>query len=284
MAITEGVHPAELDWTGVWGSGNGKTTASFTPDSGGLLLALVCGGNPGAGTVTISDSVSGTTGWVLLRRENTFNTNCQGTAEVWCKDSPGVSMTVTATSSAATGSGGQLTVLTLLGALAAASQNGAVNSMSTDATTTPIQVSVAAGTGNRVYAAALNWDTSAAMSVLANTAAVAAYADGTNGNNWAACKSSADTAGTATYGYSTTVRGKIAAAEIKAAEGGTNATVPMSGSLAAAGSIPAVQVMNLSGPNYATTASDLGGGAGSWADTGNAGGAPDSTYATWAVT
>ena len=36
-----------------------------------------------------------------------------------------------------------------------------------------------------------------------------------------------------------------------------------------------------SGPNYAGAASDLGGGAGSWANTGNADGSPDSAYATW---
>ena len=32
---------------------------------------------------------------------------------------------------------------------------------------------------------------------------------------------------------------------------------------------------------YATAAADLGGGAGSWVNPGNADGAPDSAYATW---
>jgi hypothetical protein len=36
-----------------------------------------------------------------------------------------------------------------------------------------------------------------------------------------------------------------------------------------------------SGPDYATAAADLGGGSGSWVNTGNADGTPDSSYATW---
>lgn len=37
----------------------------------------------------------------------------------------------------------------------------------------------------------------------------------------------------------------------------------------------------ISGPNYAGSAADLGGGSGSWANAGNADNAPDSTWATW---
>lgn len=37
------------------------------------------------------------------------------------------------------------------------------------------------------------------------------------------------------------------------------------------------------GPFYATSAADLGGGTGAWVNPANATGAPDSTYATWAV-
>ena len=36
-----------------------------------------------------------------------------------------------------------------------------------------------------------------------------------------------------------------------------------------------------SGPNYATSAADLGGGPGSWVNPGNADNAPDSSYAVW---
>lgn len=46
---------------------------------------------------------------------------------------------------------------------------------------------------------------------------------------------------------------------------------------------PSVTVADSSGPNYAGAASDLGGGSGSWTSPTNADGAPDSTYASWAV-
>lgn len=214
MSITEGTQPAAITWTGTWTTA--QTTASFTPESGALLVALVSSAsasNAVAGQSSISDSQSGT--WTLLRRENTDGTNVFGLCEVWIRNSPGVSMTVSTTGNANTGSGGQFVVRTLIGAFAVASQNGAVNSASFDSAAA-VQVSVAAGTGNKVYGAAVNWQNSTVMTLLANTSNVNNTADSTNGDNWAAFKSSADTAGTATYGYSTSVQGLIAAAEIKA--------------------------------------------------------------------
>lgn len=68
-----------------------------------------------------------------------------------------------------------------------------------------------------VYGAATNWTTNAAMTVLANTTAVTAFSDASNGAEWSAFKSSGATAGTATYGYSSSVQGAIAMAEILAA-------------------------------------------------------------------
>ena len=49
--------------------------------------------------------------------------------------------------------------------------------------------------------------------------------------------------------------------------------------------IPAVVITgaSTSGPNYATVAVALAGGNGSWTAPGQADGAPDATYATWAV-
>ncbi len=213
MSITEGTQPAVVTWTGAWTTA--QTTASFTPESGALLVALVCGSGLQSAdcTASITDSLSGT--WTRLLRTNAHTANTGGTAEVWCRDSPGTSMTVSATGDANTSNGGQLTVRTLIDALATASQNGATGSKVNDSPAA-MQQSVAAGTGNKIYGAAFNWDTSTAMTVLANTTAITAFVDSTNGDNWAAFKSTGDTAGTATYGYSTSVRGMFSAVEIKA--------------------------------------------------------------------
>jgi len=159
VSITEGTQPAAITWTGAWTTN--QTTASFTPESGALLVALVSGaGAAGTPTAQVTDSLSGT--WTLLKRENAQPGTMQGLSEVWCRDSPGTSLTVSVHGVTNTGTGGQLTVRTLIGAKATAQQPGAVNSASGDPTT--IQVSVAAGTGNKIYGAALNWSTSAAVS------------------------------------------------------------------------------------------------------------------------
>lgn len=215
MSITEGTQPVAKTWTGAWTTA--QTTAAFTPEAGALLVAIVSADGDqttGAVTASITDSLSGT--WTLLKRQNTTSANVGGTAEIWCRDSPNTSMTVSATGSGHPAGGGQLTVRTLIGALATASQNGATAGATSDPAAAR-QISVAAGTGNAIYGAAFNWDASTAMTVLANTTAVTAFVDSVQGDNWAAFKSAADTAGTATYGYSTSVRGMIAAVEIKAA-------------------------------------------------------------------
>jgi len=214
MAITEGTQPAAVTWTGAWTTA--QTTASFTPEAGALLIALLSADVPvaGSGTGSITDSLGGT--WTLLKRQNSTTANVAGTAEVWVRDSPGAALTVSATQVTGTAAnGGQLTVRTLIGALPAASQNGATAGNIFD--TGAVQVSVAAGTGNKIYGSAFNWTASTAMTVLGNTTAITAFADATNGDNWAAFRSTGDTAGTATYGYSTVTQGQIAAVEIKAA-------------------------------------------------------------------
>ena len=218
MSITEGTQPGNKTWTGAWTTA--QTSASFTPEAGALLVAIVSGaGTAGTPTVAITDSLSGS--WTQLRLANAQTGTEQAVSGVWCRDSPNASMTVSATGTG-TGNGGQLTVRTLIGALAAASQPGATNSTQADPGTQ--QVSVAAGTGNKIYGGAVNWSTSTAMTVLANTTSIVAVVDSTNGDNWAAFKSTGDTAGTATYGYSTSTSGNICAVEIKASVAAATAT------------------------------------------------------------
>jgi hypothetical protein len=213
MAITEGTQPAAVTWMDAW-TGAGKSTAAFVPEAGALLVALVSGnGDPFTPcTGTVSDSLGGT--WTLLKRQNGANSSVGGCAEIWCADSPGASLTVKVVGDANTRTGGQLTVRTLIGAKPRAQQTGASNGALLD--TGLIQISIAAGTGNKIYGAAFNWTNSTAMTVLGNTTAVTAFADSTNLDNWAAYKSTGDTAGTATYGYSDFIAGQIAGVEILA--------------------------------------------------------------------
>src|SRR5215470_4077079 len=100
MSITEGTQPAAITWTGAWTTA--QTTASFTPESGALLVAMVCGSGSLSVdvTATITDSLSGT--WTRLLRSNAHTANTGGTAEVWVRDSPNTSMTVSATGDANT--------------------------------------------------------------------------------------------------------------------------------------------------------------------------------------
>src|SRR5262249_61751548 len=63
--------------------------------------------------------------WTRLKRQTTPTGPIGGPAEVWCRDSPGSSLTVSVTGSGAPANGGQLVVRTLIGAKAAASQTGA---------------------------------------------------------------------------------------------------------------------------------------------------------------
>lgn len=138
-------------------------------------------------------------------------------------------------------------------------------------------------TGASAFGApAKNYGSSAAVAVtLTGTAAgnmgFAAECHGTNGTiSW--------TAGTQRFND-----------EVNASSGAGNlsgATLPGGGDLAFAETIPndnwgviAVEAQvaagQESGPNYAGAAADLGGGSGSWADTGNATGSGTGTVATW---
>lgn len=235
MAITEDTtNPAAKTWTGAWTSA--QTTASFTAAANTLIIALLAagGGSPSLTvTGTITDSLSG--GWTLRKRQNTAGTNIGGTCEIWVRNGGGSgtgapgAMTVSATVASGTaGPGGQLAVLCLLGADITANQTGATGGV-TNNNAAVMQASVTAGTGNRIYGAALNWTASTAMTVLANTTNVANFVDSTNGDNWAAFRSAGNTAGTATYGYSTSTQGHLGAAELIASAGGAVTPRPRTG-------------------------------------------------------
>jgi hypothetical protein len=91
------------------------------------------------------------------------------------------------------------------------------------------------------------------------------------------------TPGAVTLGWTDVyTNGTLAALEILPVSS-TDATVTMGSALAVTAALPVPQPGSLSGPAYASSAADLGGGTGSWTSPGNADGAPDGSYATWAV-
>jgi hypothetical protein len=232
VTITEGTQPTPTHPTGTT-----TTSASFTPESGALLVALVAadGLSTAATTATVTDSLGGT--WTLLKRVNAFSSvnAIGGTAEVWCRDSPGTSMTVTASGWAS--NAGDLTVRTLIGAKPAAQQPGATGASTTGATVPPTAILTPTQIGSRIYGAALDYTTNATLTANANTTSIDQFVDATNGDTWATFKASADTAAlsSTTYGYTNANAAyNVAAVEILAA---TTAGSPAS----VAGSAPAAQ-------------------------------------------
>lgn len=179
------------------------TTASFTPASGTLLVALVSvdGAATASTSSVMSDSVAGA--WTLLKRQNTNVSGLLGGAsEVWCRylvTSPG-SMTVTSTWSATGLNGGNLTVRSLLGC--DPTQNGATagnggSSVAPSAAITPTVLS------SWVYGAILDYTSAASMTANAITTLIDQFQDSTNGDTWANFKATAATAALSatTYGF-----------------------------------------------------------------------------------
>lgn len=195
------------------------TTASFSPQAGTLLVALIgaLGPNSGAITVAVSDSVTGS--WTaLLKRQNTVASGVGGSAEVWCQyfsSAPG-SLTVTATWSAGD-PGGNLVVRSLLGASPV--QPGATGgtggaSVAPTATLTPQRL------GSWVYGACEDWTTNPVMVANANTTIIDQFSDTTNGDTYAIFKGTAAVSSltSTAYGFTNANAGfNTAAAEILAA-------------------------------------------------------------------
>lgn len=204
MPITEGTQPSPVQVTG--GATTG-TTASFTPEPGALLILLVAadGANvTSATTVVVTDSLGGT--WTLRKRQNTFvqgPPDIGGTAEVWIRDSPGTSLTVTGTwTSTNGGPDGVIVVRTLLGALPTAQQNGATGgsggtSVPPSVTLTPTQI------GSRIYGSGLRWVDNATLTPNSDTVDINQFNDASTGDTWTTFKSNADTTSltSTAYGY-----------------------------------------------------------------------------------
>ena len=196
------------------------TTASFTPQAGTLLVAMLAvdGSALTATTGILTDSTTGT--WTLLARSNAHtNPSLGGSSEVWCQylaAAPGA-MTVIGTWTATGQAAGNLTVRSLLGA--AAVQTGATGtnggaSVAPAATLTPTQL------GSWVYGACLDYATNASLTANANTTLIDQFQDSGNGDTWATFKAKVATASLSSTAFGFTNANNAfntAAAEILAA-------------------------------------------------------------------
>lgn len=215
MAISEdtGSQPAAVHTS----AGTPATTASFSPQAGTLLVAMIGTNGPSgtAVTATITDSLSGS--WTLLKRQNT-STSMGGTAEIWCRylnTAPG-SMTVTGSWTGAD-TGANFVVRCLLGA--SPTQNGATaatggSSIAPNTAISPTQF------GSWVYGALMDWTASTTMVANSNTTIIDQFNDTTNGDTYAALKASASTSTLSSTSYGCTnvnAAFNIAFAEILAA-------------------------------------------------------------------
>lgn len=176
-------------------------TASFSPQAGTLLVAMLAvdGAGTGATTAIMSDSLAGA--WTLLARSNAHsNPSLGGSSEVWCQylaAAPG-SMTAIGTWTTTGQAAGNLTVRSLLGA--APTQTGAVGttggtSVAPTATLTPTQL------GSWVYGACLDYATNASLTANTNTTLIDQFQDSTNGDTWATFKGKVATASLSSTAY-----------------------------------------------------------------------------------
>lgn len=200
MPITEdtGNQPAAAHTS----SATTVTTASFSPQAGTLLVAMIAtdGDVTLTTTAAITDSLSGT--WTLLKRQNTHaSATLGGTAEVWCRylsTAPG-SMTVTGTWTSGL-NGGNLVVRSLLGASSTqpgvTAGNGGL-SIAPTATLTPSMV------GSWVYGMIIDGASNVTLTANAQTTIIDQDADATVGDTWTAFKGVAAVTAlsSTTYGF-----------------------------------------------------------------------------------
>jgi hypothetical protein len=197
------------------------TTASFSPQAGTLLVALIgaLGPNFATTTVTVTDSLSGK--WSLLKRQNTNTTGIGGSSEIWYRylDTAPGSLTVNAVWTPNGDPGGNLVVRSLLGAATPSGAAGGTGgaSVAPTATLTPIQL------GSWVYGACVDWTTNPVMVANANTTIIDQFNDTTNGDTYAIFKGAASTASlvSTAYGFTNANAGfNTAAVEILPAGSG----------------------------------------------------------------
>lgn len=236
-----------------------------------------------AGTATISTPV--------LQQEAGTTSQC-GCELLTCTVSAGGTLTLTLTFSI-TNSIGRCTAWTYV----ATGCTGLGNTGKTTASTLPT-ASLVTSANSYVIAMAADW---AATGSATTTMTPAGYTldahetDGvadqgtagidysSRGGHWASVSAGTVAYGIASPSSGTALKYGLVVCELKGA-GGTDAAVTMGSALAIVTAQPVPQPGSLSGPAYATAEGTVAGGTGSWSGTANAGGAPDGSYATWAVT
>lgn len=198
----------------VTGNATTVTTASYTPGSNSLLVALVAMGN-GAGSASslgaVSDNLSGT--WTRLAGDVSTT---GGDAEVWVRDvGAAAAMSITWDPGGAGASGLDLIVKNFSGAKAAASQTGAT---AVNGGTTSYAVALTTTVAGSVVAGSLGRATDAQTLTALAGSTILSQVNGTSGDTAGLFRATSITAtpGAGTYGFGNAAAGtnRMALAEI----------------------------------------------------------------------
>lgn len=189
----------------VSGAGATRTTASFSPPIGTLLVAVASWGWTTAAAMTAAFSDSGSHTWTTgVIFNNASFPECVAIGYTYLASAPG-SITVTATGTGSGSAASSLAVKAIAGA--APTQTGA--SASAHATNTCSLAITPTRTGSHIYGAVSDGGTNAAMTVLGNTTQLSQQNDASTGTTEATFRSTSPTTGvgSTTYGFSTIATG-----------------------------------------------------------------------------
>jgi hypothetical protein len=180
------------------------TTASFSPEAGTLLVAVVIidSGPSSAASSVMSDTATGS--WTVLKRQNTSTASVSGAVEIqarYCSTAPGA---ITATATLTGSGGGLLSVACVRHARPDTMQKGNVNGAAASGTQTPALAVAATVLGSRIYGGILRWSAATGVTMNAQTTQIATLANATNGTNYTSCKGNADNTAVAAVTYGAT--------------------------------------------------------------------------------
>lgn len=189
----------------VTGTGATRTTASFSPPAGTLLVAIGAWTWTTAAAMTATFTDSGSHTWTsgVLSNSASFP-ECAAISYTYLTTAPGA-ITVTATGTGTGTAASALAVKVCVGA--APTQTGA--SGSAHATNTCSLAVTPTRLGSMVYGAACDGGSAAVLSALANSSQLAQINDAATGTTDGLFKSAApvSAAGSATYGFTTLATG-----------------------------------------------------------------------------
>lgn len=213
------------------GTTNTRTTASFTPPAGSLVVVIASIGNStgsGAVTSTVTDSVSST--WTRYFRLSDTGFGC---VEVWFADvASATARTVTCTGSASNAKGVQVATLVFTGAKSATSQAGQIDSYNTASSTWNSTIQPLAS-GSCIVGGLVYSPSNITLVPVSGQTTILSTSDATNGETYGSFRTGilANT-NTIAYGYTNTSGGvkEIVAVEVQAGSTVTNISAGDTGS------------------------------------------------------